>query len=140
MSSSHDLVKIAIGDVRVPVDQLTLGQRVDLFEAFAMRLWRHYNHMKGGSLFIPWETENFGEKLTQYSIRRNSLVLDESQYPSHVDYNQKTRVVVLTSHYFRIPDFKLPENGIWKLGDIKLVVRLCLVQNGGLYLEWYEGS
>lgn len=140
MSRSQDLVGIATGDVRVSVSDLSVGKRIHLFDALALVVCRHYEGLHGGSRFISWHTENFGEKLTERSVRRYSLAIDESLYPKSEEYNTETRIVSLTSHYFRLPEFKLPENGCWNFGDTKLVARICLTQHGNLYLEWYRGK
>ena len=39
-----------------------------------------------------------------------------------------------------MPEFKTPKDGKWNLRDSKLVIRLCIAQDGELYLEWYEGK
>lgn len=140
MSRSQDLVGIATGNVRVPVSTLSLGKRIRLFKALASVLQKHYMDVPSGPHFVPWQEENFGDKLSEHSVRRYSLVLDESFYPKDKNYNKETKIVALTSHYFRLPEFKLPENGQWNLGDIKLVARICLVHNGNMYLEWYIGK
>lgn len=140
MSSSHDLVQLAKGNVRVSVEDLSQKQQLEVFDVYAHALHNHYNQLKGGSLFVPWAIENFGDVLTTHNVRRYSLVLDKSLYPKDDDYNSKTRIIALISDYFKFPDFKKPKDGIWKLGDSKLVTRICLVQDGELYLEWYEGK
>lgn len=140
MSRSQDLVGIATGDVRVSVESLSASKRLRLFDALAIVVRRHYEDLAGGSNFVTWQEENFGEEMTDNSIRKYSLALDKSLYPQHKNYNTKTRIVTLTGDYFRLPEFKLPKDGDWKLGDTKLVTRLCLTQNGDLYLEYYLGK
>ncbi len=140
MSRSHDLVGVAIGDVRVSVMELSLNERLQLFEAYSMRLSRHYADLRGGSSFVGWEIENFGETLTPHSVRRHSLSFTRNQFPSSSSYGHRTRIFTLASDYFRLPEFEKPTNGQWRRGDTRLVIRLCLTQDGDLYLEWYEGK
>ncbi len=141
MSRAHDLVEIMVSDFRITSRDLCLDERLQLFEAYINGLHRRYSHLRGGSQFVSWKTENLGERLTDHSIRRYSLTLIPFLFPQSPDYdNKKTRITVLASDYFKLPEFKKPDNGEWKLGDIRLVIRLCLTQEGDLYLEWYEGE
>ncbi|MEZ0209145.1 MAG: hypothetical protein ACAH17_03150 [Candidatus Paceibacterota bacterium] len=141
MSGPLDVVKFAKGDVRVPVNELTITQRMELFQMFHLNISGHFggNGNRGGSSFIPWEVENFGEGWTTHTLRRENLTFHESLWPKEEKYTVTTRVVSLTCDRFKMPHFKKPKDEGWEKGDKKLVTRLCLTQDGKLHLEWYEG-
>ena len=145
MSRSHDLVEIArkVSDGEmgnISIFDLSGNKRIEIFCYFAQKLHYHYSRLKGSHRFIPWETENFGEKLSEHSVRRNGLMVDDSLYPREEAYTTSTRIVVLASEYYGLPRFEKPKDGIWTLGDKKLVVRICITHDGVFWLEWYEGT
>jgi len=142
MTRPRELIGLATGSVRVSVEDLDTKELHQLFREYVQALEGHYSPSnKGGSRFVQWEAENFGENLTQHSIQRFLVEgIDEALWPDTQDYNRSTRIVSLTGHYFRMPEFKEPKGGDWKLGDQKLITRLCVTNVGKVYLEWYEGK
>jgi hypothetical protein len=142
MSRPHDydIVDIALGNVRIFLEDITHEQLFKIFDFYAKELRGNYKKLKGGSLFVPWTEYNFGWKFTDKMISRFGLSLDPSLYPTESQYDTTTRIIVLMNECFKFPNFGNVTGNNIKLHDQILVVRLCAIQNGELYLEWYEGE
>jgi hypothetical protein len=140
MSGQLDVVELAMGDVSIPVSDLTLNDRVEVFAKIIEALKSFYNREnKGGGSFLEWEKESYGEKWTTHTLRRQVLVVDRSLWPKSDEYDHTTRIVSLTCESYRENFKEKPKEPNWKVGDIKLVYRLCVTNEGAVFLERYEG-
>lgn len=138
MTSQLDVVGIASGDVRVPIECISNEDRIRLFWVLARPLEQFLECNRGGAGFAPWNEDSAERGRVRDTLAGFTLSLDKSLRPSGQDYSIKTRMHVIAAAYYRLPDYDLPHNGGWKSGEKCLVVRICVTNVGKFYLERYE--
>lgn len=140
MSRTRDLVELAMGNVRVPVAELTINERIHLFHVFGSMIARHYYTSHGGGLFKEW----LRQSLDQNNALQNGegLRLPSIQVPWQVgeSYSTTTKVALLGNQMFRLPTFGEYFPKHWENGARLGFCRLCLTQDGRLWFEWYEAT
>lgn len=139
MTSQLDMIAVASGDARIPIEAMSALDRIRLFWAVARLLEQYLEGKRGGTGFREWSKENDDrERLGNHALLRYSISIDSSQKPDLPEYKERTRIHVIAAEYWRLPEYDLPDNGAWKKGDECLVVRLCVTNTGRFYLERYE--
>ena len=139
MTSQLDMIAVASGDVRIPIETMSASDRIRLFWAVARPLEQYLEGKRGGTGFREWSKENNDwEQLGNHALLRYSISIHKSQKPGLPQYNERTRIHVIAAEYWRLPEYDLPDNGAWKKGDACLVVRLCVTNTGRFYLERHE--
>lgn len=140
MSRPRDLVGFAMGDVRVPFNELGIEERLRLFHVFGATISRKYRVEDGGSRgggeFRPW---------FECARDRSGALPDSDGFmvtkrftPSESGYLETTRIFVLAAQVFRLPDCQTFRTKDWQQGAHLGFARLCLTQGGELWFEWFE--
>lgn len=140
MSRTRDLVELAMGNVRVPVTELTMDERIHLFHVFGSMITRHYYTSRGGGLFREWVHQSLDHNNVLHDGAGLQLPSKKRFFPADESYNTATRVALLGNQMFRLPNFSQYSPKHWEEGTRLGFCRLCLTQDGRLWFERYEAT
>lgn len=118
---------------------MSVLERILLFRLVTTVVCDYFSEREYSNHFPSWFSTNYSDGSRAKSVLSFGVALDQSLFPDTEGYNVKTNVAVLYQDYFRLPGLTRPYDGEWNMGDTRLVVRICLTEDGELYLEWYEG-
>lgn len=145
MSRPRDLVGLAMGNVHVPVSELTTEERLRLFHVFAATIGKHYSAgSRGGSTFKDWQEQTLR---IRRGINNEDEIIESCGFrlPNHhmpwvvtAEHRKASRIAVLTHQLFRLPGYGQYFPKHW-LPDERLgFSRLSLTQDGLVWFEWFE--
>ena len=140
MTCSHDVIGLASGSVRIPLEELTMEQRIRLFWLMADPLKKLLNGKRGMSGFIGWKREWEEKSLDSHALWRYSLQIPSGLEPSDEKYSTRSRIHPLACEGCRLPNYDKPKDGHWVKGEETLTARICLRDDGALFLEKYTGK
>jgi hypothetical protein len=124
------------GNVRIPVTELDVDERIQLFRAFMAIMSKQYRGSRGGGTFVNWKTVTVGSTGTINGTP--GLKLRRGQEPREPSYNTDTRVYVLAHETFRFPGCEIYLPHHWEKGAEIASFRVCLTQDGEFWFEWYQ--
>lgn len=139
MSRARDLVDVKMGNVRVPVSELSTEERVFILKEFGCLISGHYQYSRGGRMFVPWNSHLL---ISEDGVLKNlsGLRLPRKLQAQGNKYHANSRIAVLAHGMFDMPGCTPDVPRRWRPGARIGACRLCLTQDGELWFEWYEAT